>query len=231
MISMCLDKSQLATLRTALRSLALPPAKRKTLLARIVRRGIIPAAKRHQRQQVTPDGKSWAPRARGKGKMLKGLPKLLKNKQIDGGDGQKIYFYSEKTGASMSAGGLAKVHSEGHSFSMTADRFKHQGGNENRPPTKKQVARLRSLKLSRTDKGKKIPVSSAWMMEHMTFSQAGLLIRKLENRAPVKTWEVNIPARPFLGVSDDEFNKILARELQSINYGVPVKPSDIGGKQ
>ncbi|OJH81734.1 hypothetical protein ASJ78_04817 [Serratia marcescens] len=64
----------------------------------------------------------------------------------------------------------------------------------------------------------------------MSFAQAGLLIRKLSGKAAKSVWTVELPARPFLGMSDEEFNKALARQLQAIGFGWDVKAQDMKGK-
>ncbi len=64
----------------------------------------------------------------------------------------------------------------------------------------------------------------------MPYSQAGLLIRKLSGKAVKTSWTVDLPARVFLGMNDDEFDKALARQLQAIGFGWNVKAQDIKGK-
>ncbi len=44
------------------------------------------------------------------------------------------------------------------------------------------------------------------------------------------SWTVDLPARVFLGMNDDEFDKALARQLQAIGFGWNVKAQDIKGK-
>jgi len=50
-------------------------------------------------------------------------------------------------------------------------------------------------------------------------AKAGLLIRMLSGKAVKTSWSVDVPARPFLGISQEDFNKALARQLQGIGYG------------
>ena len=73
-----LNKKQLAELRKALASMELPPRKRQRLIWRLAKYGVIAAAKRHVRNQESPDGQKWPGRkTKRKGKMLRNLPKLL----------------------------------------------------------------------------------------------------------------------------------------------------------
>ncbi|HFP9670496.1 TPA: phage virion morphogenesis protein, partial [Escherichia coli] len=92
MISGQLNPQQLAEAQAMLQSLDLPPKKRRRLLWRIARHGIIAAARRHQRDQAAPDGTAWAPRKRGKGKMFRKLPRLLAVREMPGQDAVKVYF-------------------------------------------------------------------------------------------------------------------------------------------
>lgn len=68
------------------------------------------------------------------------------------------------------------------------------------------------------------------IQEKMTARQAGLLIRILEDK-PVKTsWQIDLPARAFLGIGQDDFNRALARQLQAIGFGWDVNAQDIRGR-
>ncbi|EFC8352733.1 hypothetical protein CQI77_005294, partial [Escherichia coli O157:H7] len=87
-----LNQQQLKQMRETLAKADLPPRKRQRLLWRIAKLGIVAAAKRHQRQQAAPDGTPWEPRKRGKGKMLKGLPKLLAVREMPEIQGVRIYL-------------------------------------------------------------------------------------------------------------------------------------------
>src|SRR5262245_60948677 len=79
-------------MREKLAQADLPPRKRQRLLWRVAKLGVIAAAKRRQRQQAEPDGTPWTPRKRGKGKMLKGLPKLLAVREMPEIQGVRIYL-------------------------------------------------------------------------------------------------------------------------------------------
>ncbi|HAT7542273.1 TPA: hypothetical protein JAW31_005536, partial [Citrobacter freundii] len=68
------------------------------------------------------------------------------------------------------------------------------------------------------------------LTQTMPYSRAGLLIRKLSGKAVKTSWTVDLPARVFLGMSDDEFDNALARQLQAIGFGWDVKAQDIKGK-
>ena len=48
----------------------------------------------------------------------------------------------------------------------------------------------------------------------------------MSGRAVKTSWAINVPARAFLGMNDDEFNKALARQLQAIGFGWDVNAQD-----
>ncbi len=51
----------------------------------------------------------------------------------------------------------------------------------------------------------------------MSFAKAGLLIRTLSDETPQNSWVIDVPAREFLGINQDEFEKALARQLQGLD--------------
>lgn len=228
-----LDKRQLKELRQALAAADLQPKQRQRLLWRIAKLGIITAAKRHQRNQVGPDGQPWPKRKRGKGKMLRQLPKLLHVREMPEREAVRIYLkggqYRNNSGP-VSAGLIGAVHQGGASIPMSADRMPRpkQSG---KPALVRQAKRLRALGYKVWKNGRYVKASSRQIMETMSMAQAGLLIKKLSGKPTKSTWKIDIPARVFLGVSDTEFNSILARQLQAIGFGWNVKAQDIKGKQ
>lgn len=228
-----LDKHQLRQLREALATADLKPRQRQRLLWRIAKLGVIVAAKRHQRNQVTPDGQPWPKRKRGKGKMLRQLPKLLHVREMPERGAVRIYLkggrYHNGSGP-VSAGLIGAVHQDGATIPMNADRLPRpdQAG---RAALLSQAKRLRALGY-KVWKGKRyVKASSRQIMETMSMAQAGLMIKKLRGKPTKATWKIDIPARVFLGVSDTEFNSILARQLQAIGFGWSVTAQNIKGKQ
>lgn len=88
-----LNKKQLAELRKALASMELPPRKRQRLIWRLAKYGVIAAAKRHVRNQESPDGQKWPGRkTKRKGKMLRNLPKLLHIREMPEIQAVRIYL-------------------------------------------------------------------------------------------------------------------------------------------
>ncbi|WP_404319536.1 phage virion morphogenesis protein [Klebsiella oxytoca] len=228
-----LDKRQLKELRQALAAAELKPKQRQRLLWRIAKLGIINAARRHQRNQVTPDGQPWPKRKRGKGKMLRQLPRLLHVREMPEREAVRIFLkggnYRNNSGP-VSAGLIGAVHQEGAAIPMSAEKMPRPD-QRGKPALMSQAKRLRALGYRVWKKGRYVKASSRQIMESMSMAQAGLLIKKLRGKPTKSTWTIDIPARVFLGVSDTEFNKILARQLQAIGFGWNVNAQDIKGKQ
>lgn len=229
-----LDKRQLKQLRSALAAADLHPKQRQRLLWRIAKLGVIVAAKRHQRNQVTPDGQPWPKRKRGKGKMLRQLPKLLHVHEMPEIEAVRIYLKGGKyrnNAGPVSAGLIGAVHQKGAAIPMSAARMPRPN-QRGKPVLLRQAKRLRALGYQ-VYRGKRwVKATSRQIMaSNMSMAQAGLLIKKLRGTPSKSVWSIDIPARVFLGVSDTEFNTILARQLQAIGFGWKVKAQDIKGKQ
>lgn len=226
-----LNQKQLSQLRETLAAADLPPKKRQRLLWRMAKLGIIVAAKRHQREQAAPDGTPWAPRKRGKGKMLKGLPKLLAVREMPEIQGVRIYLKggNYRNGKKPIAAGLVgAVQQDGASIRMSASSAPRKP-QANQPALPRQAKRLRALGYKVRQGKRWVKPSSKKIMESMSMAQAGLVIRKLKGTPSKRTWTIDLPGRVFLGVSNDEFNKIIARQMQAIGFGWDVSAQNIRG--
>lgn len=228
-----LNKSQLAELRKTLASADLLPAKRQRLLWRLAKYGLIAAAKRNVRNQAGPDGEAWAGRkTRRRGKMLRNLPKLLHIRDMPEISAVRVYLqgggYRNGT-RDVPAGVVAYSQQNGMNVSISR-RSVARKSREGQMATPAQVKRLRGLGY-RVRKGKRWRKPTAKeLLASMPYDQAGLLIRKLSGKAVKESWIIDLPAREFLGISDEDFSKALARQLQGIGFGWNVKAQDIKGK-
>lgn len=225
-----LSKKQLTELQQALKRLDLPPPKRQRLLWRLAKYGVMTAAKRNVRNQQAPDGTPWQGRqANQRGKMLRNMPKLLHIREMPEISAVRLYLQGggyrngEKP---VPAGVVGYGQQNGMHVTINRSAVAKTVPPE-RPATIKQAKRLRAL-------GYKVRKGKRWrkpsykeIVENMRFAQAGLLIRKLSGKAAKSAWTVDVPAREFLGMSDDDFNKALARQLQAIGFGWDVKEQDI----
>ncbi|HHH1591129.1 TPA: phage virion morphogenesis protein [Yersinia enterocolitica] len=225
-----LSKKQLTELQQALKRLDLPPPKRQRLLWRLAKYGVMTAAKRNVRNQQAPDGTPWQGRQTNqRGKMLRNMPKLLHIREMPEISAVRLYLQGggyrngEKP---VPAGVVGYGQQNGMHVTINRSAVAKTVPPE-RPATIKQAKRLRALgyKVRKGKRWRKPPYKE--IVENMRFAQAGLLIRKLSGKAAKSAWTVDVPAREFLGMSDDDFNKALARQLQAIGFGWDVKEQDI----
>lgn len=193
---------------------------------------MIAAAKRHVRNQEAPDGQKWPGRkTKRKGKMLRNLPKLLHIREMPEIQAVRIYlqgggYRNGETPVPAGTVGYAQQNGMRVSVSRRSQPRKVEAGKMATPAR----AKLRALGYRvRTGKRWKKPTLGE-LTQTMPYSRAGLLIRKLSGKAVKTSWTVDLPARVFLGMSDDEFDNALARQLQAIGFGWDVKAQDIKGK-
>lgn len=210
--------------------LALPPKKRQRLVWRAANE-MKKLAASNVRQQQDPNGNAWAPRKRGKRKMLRGLPKLL----VIHEPSQDVAELGFKKGAmNVHAGVVANTHQKGHTYKVTAAsrrRIASDGGKD-KQASKAQARKLRELGFKRPGKRKKSyrSASLGWITGNLNYAQAGLLIKKLKNEPVKESWEIHLPARPFLGANQQQREQAFARALQSINYGWDVNKQEMKRK-
>ena len=228
-----LNKAQLAKLRDSLASLELPPRKRQRLLWRLAKYGLIAAAKRNVRNQQSPDGSAWAGRkTKRRGKMLRNMPTLLHIREMPEIDAVRIYlqgggYRNGKT--SVPAGVVGYSQQNGMTVRVNRGSQKNQA-EPGKKATLSQAKKLRALGYT-VKRGKRwVKPTYRQITETMPYGKAGLLIRKLSGTAVKTSWVITVPARAFLGMDDDEFNKALARQLQAIGFGWDVKAQDIRGR-
>lgn len=208
--------------------LALPPKKRQRLVWRAANE-MKKLATRNVRQQQDPNGQPWAPRKRGKRKMLRGLPKLL----VIHEHSQDVAELGFKKGTmNVHAGVIANTHQKGHTYKVTAAsrrRIAPSSDGKNKQTTKAQARKLRELGFKRPGKRKQSyrSASLGWITGNLNYAQAGLLIKKLKDEPVKENWEIQLPARPFLGANAKQREQAFARALQSINYGWDVNKQEM----
>ncbi|HDL6478853.1 TPA: phage virion morphogenesis protein [Yersinia enterocolitica] len=227
-----LSKKQLTELQQALKRLELPPPKRQRLLWRLAKYGVIVAAKRNVRNQQSPDGTPWQGRQTNqRGKMLRNMPKLLHIREMPEISAVRLYLQGGgyRNGEKPVPAGVVG-YGQQNGMHVTINRSAvAKSIPPERPATVKQAKKLRALgyRVKQGKRWRKLPYKE--IVENMRFAQAGLLIKKLSGKAAKSAWTVDVPAREFLGMSDDDFNKALARQLQAIGFGWDVKAQDMKG--
>lgn len=217
-----LNPDQLKKLKAALAALALPPAKRRRLLWRLAKYGLVAAAKRNVRNQLSPDGQAFAPRkTKRKGKMLRNMPKLIRIREMPEIEAVRLYLsgghYRNGT-RNVAAGTVGYAQQNGMTVTINA---RQSAGNQRQsgPATLRQAKRLRKAGFKlRNGKRWRVPGYKE-IQETISAAQAGLLIRKLEGTPAKQTWTITLPAREFLGIGEADFTKALIRQLQAIGYG------------
>ena len=229
MINGQLNREQLKQLRKALKRLDLPPGKRQRLLWRLAKYGLIAAAKRNVRNQQSPDGQAWPGRiTKRKGKMLRNLPKLLRIREMPEIDAVRVYLQGGgyRNGETpVPAGVVGYAQQNGMQVRVRRNSRSRQA-EPGKLATLAQAKKLRALgyQVKRGKRWKKPTFRE--ITDTMPYAQAGLLIRKLSGKAVKTSWTVDLPARAFLGMSNDDFNKALVRQLQGIGFGWDVNAQD-----
>lgn len=221
-----LNAEQLKALRAKLKDLELPQKKRQRLLWRIAKYGVIVASKRNIRKQSNPDGEAWQGRhGNYRKKMLRNMPKMMHIREMPEKEMVRIYLSggNYRNGNKQVDAGVVG-YSQQNGMTAKISRKNAQDSNisqgaKDKKATPKQAKKLRALgyKVKKGKRWKKPALKE--ITENMRFFQAGLLIRILSGKSPQSSWEVDIPSRVFLGISDEDFIKSLERQLQSIGYG------------
>lgn len=195
--------------------LALPPKMRRRLLNRLGK-SVRSLSRKRIRSQQNLDGSPFAPRRdpdAGKKKMEAGLGKLL---QVTRVDADEVVLGWKNNLTSW----VASQQHNGASERRTAQQMRRWNPvEEGAKCTEKQAKRLRRLGFRVRQAGKKRltrpPV--AWILANVSFMQAGVLIRVLDEERGESTgaqsWEIKLPKRQFLGAGNEQENGELLRHL------------------
>jgi len=184
------SKDQLAFLQ-------LKPNKRRNLL-----RSAIRAANKSSKERITGQrdlvGKTWQGRANGKKKKM--LTKLKRNMKVRyGANNAGVYFRGGNSGK------IARAHQEG--VSLDAGKPKGLAAQNKEGPATRNLARAliaEGYKIPRgKGKGSKRP-SIKWITENLSINQAGFLLRELKGSSGKSSWQIDLPARSFLGQTVSE---------------------------
>lgn len=207
------------TLQRQIQFLMLPANKRKKINAKLGRE-VIKQSRARIRQQRTLDGSQFSPRANGHKKKL--LRKLMKGKKVKvwaGPNGARIGWQNTLTGK------IARAQQEGFSEKFNASKVARLESKNEDPEgsaTPAQAKKLIKLGYRRRvgtyktgpNKGKarKKVVSQKWIMDNLDAGYAGILIRTMADDEIKKTWNVDVPARPFFGLTKSE-RKMLGNQI------------------
>jgi hypothetical protein len=196
----------------------LPTPKRKRLLNNVAKR-VRSLSRQRIRNQQNLNGTPFAARkdtSKGKKKMEAGLGKLLDVTRLTGTE-------AELGWRNTLTRWVASQQHNGVSERRTAAQMRQWN---KVPPgtaaTEKQAKSLRRLGFKTRQEGKKTLTrpSVAWIQQHLNYARAGLLIRVLENERTESTgaqsWNIQLPARQFLGASEGETSQLVNLVLQQI---------------
>lgn len=198
--------------------LELPPRLRRRLLNNVSKRARS-LSRRRIRNQENLDGSPFAPRKSsdaGKRKMEAGLGKLMQVTSLT--DEEAVLGWRNAL-----TGWIAAQQHNGMSERRTAQQMRRWS----RVPagavsTGKQAKRLRRLGFKVRQPGKKrlTRPSIGWILEHVSYMQAGVLIRVLDDQASesrgADSWEITLPKRQFLGANAQETSDLVKQVLDQI---------------
>lgn len=213
MLNVSYDKKSYLRLKEKLALLQLDAKTRKRIL-RAIGKSSRDDNKKRIRAQQDPEGHGWKARQRGNKKMMKGFTKKLKY-QVKNAKFVEVGFPTRR-------GYIAYQHQFGlpQEFDVQG-RFregkKKKEPKKTDPATKQQAKELRDAGYrmkpeGRQKRGKKPTLK--WIMENLTVAECYQELVKLENKTPVKKWQVERPKRELLGVSHRRVAIIIKKELK-----------------
>ena len=206
-----LNRKGLKRLKEQLAVLALPPRER-TRYINSVAREIIKESRQNIRKQRTLSGRGMAPRKNGKRKLLRKMGKGLIARKTG-------KFSRDVTWKNGRKAQIAYRHQHGITQTITARQqnksLKSRERNE-RPASRTIAKQLKAEGYKLPVKGKRGKillrrVSIKWICQNMTNAQAALLIHILRGDPSPRPrkWKIEIPERPFLGVTPDKADQFI----------------------
>lgn len=217
-----LNRVQLKHLRSEIERMNLTPEKRRKLLYRIMKNGVLAATERNIKRQKSPEGTKFDKRqSKRKAKLLSKIAKniVIKSSSNEG----KAYFrgvYKSTSTKTIPVGVVAKTQQEGLTVKQNKNQFENQTHDTNKGSiTGRQIKRLRKLGHTHSKNKKPIRSSVKWLQANLSEAQAGIIIRNMLELPEKSSWDIKIPEREFLGISENDFMKSIKRELRNINYG------------
>lgn len=200
-----IDARGVLGVREQLALLRLEPRLRRRLLNNVTKR-LRTMSRKRIRSQQNLDGSPFATRKNpepGQKKMEAGLGKLLQVTSLT--PEQAVLGWKNN----LTSWVAAQQHN-GATERRTAQQMRRWNKvDEGSMSTPKQAKRLRRLGFKVRQAGKKrlSRPAVAWILEHVSYMQAGLLIRILDEEQGESTgadsWEIKLPKRQFLGANSN----------------------------
>lgn len=146
----------------------------------------------------------------------------LKNKKMLRGLRQKLGIVSvsanrAEIGFRGDTERVAAEQQQGLTQKVTAAQNRASNGGSAKPATKKQAKAMLALGFKVKINGKTKKPTLKYITEHYTIARAGLILRHLKGEQPKNNWDVVLPARSFLGVTEQDMQGILQLMNNEIN--------------
>ena len=196
----------------------LPPTRRQRLLDKVMRQAV-KDAKANLKAQQGPNGQPWPKRKQGRKKMLTKMGRSLKS-QANPNEGTAGWKNKKAAqNAFKHQYGLPEIYTKAKARKRSSKA--KDAADKDGPATRHQARLLRQLGYSITV-GKKVKRTRkpglAWIQKNMSFEQAGqtlkmLIAEKRNKRAGKTSWEIKVPARPFLELDPQLVINALAAEF------------------
>lgn len=205
------------SLQKQLEVLRMPTALRRRLLSRTAKE-VIKDSKKRVRNQTDLNGNPFEERKRKRRrKMLSGLAKRQKVVRNDG-TAATIGFNKSNDAR------IAAKHQFGDEQMVSASSLPKGNSSKNGDATRRQAKALleAGYKIPRKGgKGTKKP-SQKWIMENLTVGKAGAILRWLrdQDETAKTSWKVKLPARSFLGASNEEVTRYVEQIMNQIKQEV-----------
>jgi 5-methylcytosine-specific restriction endonuclease McrA len=198
-MSLTISISGATNLQRQLQALCLSRADRLRY-HRYLGREAVKLIKRRLRQQRDLAGRSFAPRAKGKGKLLR---RIMRQVQITVNHNQATVGWGIRR-----TGQIARAQQEGISETVTARALQARNNQGDAgQATRSQARALLNAGYRKPHGGR---VSQRWIMDHMTQKQAGLILHLLRDEPDGRKgqWTIDLPARSFLGLTLEERRQV-----------------------
>lgn len=214
-----IDARGVLGVREQLALLRLEPRLRRRLLNNVTKR-LRTMSRKRIRSQQNLDGSPFAARKNpepGQKKMEAGLGKLLQVTSLT--PDQAVLGWKNN----LTSWVAAQQHN-GATERRTAQQMRRWNKvDEGSMSTPKQAKRLRRLGFKVRQAGKKrlSRPAVAWILEHVSYMQAGLLIRILDDQrsesSGAQSWEITLPKRQFIGAETErDTDLLISQVLQQI---------------
>lgn len=213
-LSITPNKKQALSAKQQLTLLSLPSNKRVRILKTLGRVERAKARKRI-RNQATVSGGKFAPRTGGKKtKMLKRMGRTLEP-FVKGANRLELKHKAALTGR------IAALQQEGGTESMSASRMARiHGKPDYKAPATRSQAKALIAQGYKTKKAKGKGYRRATISEvtaNLSQGKAGLILKVLRDKPSKNRWQIPVDARPFLGDSNENVQRELAKIIEQVN--------------